>query len=136
MEPPPGLAQALAESGVAVAWLFGSRARGQDTERSDIDVAVLARPERPPLDLLEISELAGRLESLLGGPVDVVAFERAPLPLQARIVLEGRLVHSTDEPLRVRTIVDTQSRWEDLRPALAAMDDAYLAAVARRGLGG
>lgn len=66
----------------------------------------------------------------------MVAFERAPPQLQARIVLEGRLLYSADEPLRVRTVVETQSRWEDVRPAVREMDRAYLEAVARRGLGG
>lgn len=136
MERTPRFAQAPARSGVAVAWLFASGARNEDTEQSDLDVAVLARSGRQPLDLLEISELTGTLEALLGESVDVVAFERAPLQLRARIVLEGQVLYSQDEPLRVRTVVDTQSRWEDLRPALAEMDRAYLAAVARRGLGG
>lgn len=129
------MARLLADAGVAVAWLFGSRARGAGTGDSDVDLAVLAEEGRQPLDLLEVSELAARLEGLLEEPVDVVAFEHAPLQLQARIVLEGRLLYSTDEPLRVRTVVETQSRWEDVRPAVREMDRAYLEAVARRGLG-
>ena len=52
------------------------------------------------------------------------------------MVLTGVLLLSDDEPLRVRFVVDTQSRWEDLRPALEEGTRAYLAAVAARGLDG
>lgn len=122
----------LAHAGVAVAWLFGSRARGEVTARSDTDVAVLARVDRGPLSLLELSRLAGWLEDLLPPPVEVIAFELATIELRARVVIGGRTLVSLDEPLRVRTIVDVQSRWEDVRPALREMDEGYLAAVAAR----
>ncbi len=117
---------------VAALWLFGSRARGEATEGSDTDVAVLASPHRAPLSMLELSHLAGRLETVLPAPVETVAFELAPLELRARVVLEGHLLVSLDEASRVRVTVDTQSRWEDVRPALREMDRAYLAAVAAR----
>lgn len=126
------LERIAADAEVAVLWLFGSRGRGSASARSDTDVAVLARPERPPLGLLELSRLAGRLESVLPAPVDAVAFELAPLELRARVVLEGRVLVSLDEAERVRATVDTQSRWEDVRPALQEMDRAYLDAVAAR----
>ncbi len=122
----------LAHAGVAVAWLFGSRARGEVTARSDTDVAVLARVDRGPLSLLELSRLAGWLEDLLPPPVEVIAFKCATIELRARVVIGGRTLVSLDEPLRVRTIVDVQSRWEDVRPALREMDEGYLAAVAAR----
>lgn len=126
------LTEPLEAAGVAVAWLFGSRATGRARPDSDTDLAVLAARDRSPLGLLELSALEGELAQAVGGPVDVVDFARAPLELQGRIVLEGQCVYSTDEPLRVRTVVETQSRWEDVRRALAEMDRAYLTAVAER----
>lgn len=126
------LTEPLRAAGVAVAWLFGSRATGRARPDSDTDIAVLATQDRPPLGLLELSALEGQLAQALDGPVEVVDFARAPLELQARIVLEGQCVYSADEPLRVRTVVETQSRWEDVRQALEEMDRAYLTAVAER----
>lgn len=125
---------ALRSARVAVAWLFGSRAVGAARRGSDIDVAVLTADDAPPLALLDLAELTRVLEELLAAPVDLIDFRRAPLELQAGIVTTGRLLHSDDEALRVRTVVTTQSRWEDVRPALRTMDRAYLAAVAERGL--
>lgn len=121
----------LRDAGVAVAWVFGSRATGRATATSDTDVAVCATGGRR-LGLLELSRLERELDRLLPVPVDVTDFARAPLELRGRIVIEGRVLCSDDEPLRVRVTVDTQSRWEGLRPALREMDRAYLTALAGR----
>lgn len=117
-----------------VTWLFGSRATGLARPASDIDLAVLTADGQASLGLLERAALAGELEELLAAPVDLVDFRTAPLELRARIVTTGQLLHSDDEALRVRTVVLTQSRWEDVRPAVREMDQAYLTAVSERGL--
>ncbi|CAN5208817.1 hypothetical protein BH20ACT8_BH20ACT8_02030 [soil metagenome] len=128
----PAIRQALGDAGVAVAWVFGSRVDGTAGPTSDTDVAVLSVAGRPPLGLLDLTRLARKLDPHLPGSVDLTVFERAPLELRARIVTQGRLLCSHDETLRVGVTVDTQSRWEDVRPALRAMDQSYLAAVAGR----
>jgi predicted nucleotidyltransferase len=132
----PALAATFRDAGVAAAWVFGSRVAGGAGPTSDVDVAVLSAADRPPLSLLQVSRLERRLDGLLPGRPDVTVFERAPLELRARIVLTGQVLFSDDEPLRVRTTVDVQSRWEDVRPAVLAMDRAYLRAVAARAVGG
>ncbi|MGQ0742732.1 MAG: type VII toxin-antitoxin system MntA family adenylyltransferase antitoxin [Acidimicrobiales bacterium] len=134
MEVPEAVRLALRQAGVAVTWMFGSQVTGTAGPRSDIDLALLTADDRPPLDLLELSQLTGILEDLLPAAVDLVDFRRASLELQARIVLTGRVVLSDDEALRVQTVVLTQSRWEDVRPGLRVMDRAFLSAVAENGL--
>ncbi|CAN5230222.1 hypothetical protein BH23ACT9_BH23ACT9_12440 [soil metagenome] len=133
MDCTPALRQAFQDAGVSVAWLFGSRAQGTHRSGSDVDIAVHSMTGRPPLGLLALSRLARLLDPLLPGPADLVAFERASLEVRARIVMTGQVLCSDDESLRVRVTVNTQSRWEDVRPALAEMDRAYLKAVASRG---
>lgn len=134
MESTAEVRSALRRASIEVAWLFGSRAGGTAGPRSDVDLAVLTADGAPPLALLDLAELTRVLEQLLDAPVDLVDFRRAPLELQARVVITGLVLHSDDESLRVRTVVMTQSRWEDVRPALRTMDRAYLATVAERGL--
>lgn len=123
----------LRSAGVLAAWLFGSRARGDMGELSDVDLAVL---RDLPLPLLHEQRLVRALERLLGLPVDLVDFLAAPLELRARVVHEGRLLYSDDEPRRVAETVLVQSRWEDVRRALAEMDRAFLGRVAAGGLAG
>ncbi len=54
--------------------------------------------------------------------VDLVLLHRAPPLLAERIVRTGTLVFSRDEPGRLRWIVETKSRYCDLRPVRALLD--------------
>lgn len=85
------------ESNVRFALLFGSTARGEDTEESDIDLLVEMRDSSHMRDI----DLALKLEPLLGREVQVLTFENAesnPL-LLAEAAREGRV------------IVDREDRW-------------------------
>jgi predicted nucleotidyltransferase len=63
--------------------LFGSFARGNTTERSDVDLAVEGLD--PAGYFTAIADLTGLLDT----PVDLVEIERAPPSLLARLALEG-----------------------------------------------
>ncbi len=63
--------------------LFGSFARGDTTERSDVDFAVEG------LEHLGYFPAIAALTGLLDSPVDLVELERAGSSLLARIELEG-----------------------------------------------
>lgn len=129
------LAQRLRDSGVSVAWLFGSRARGEERPDSDADVAVLLRTRTEPPGLRLQDEISVALaEALRVGAVDLVILDTAPLDLRGRVLEEGRLLWSGDEPLRVRYTVETLSRYHDVRPSISIQDRAFLGAVARGGL--
>ena len=58
-----------AESGAGNVRVFGSVARGEERENSDVDFLVTLEPGR---SLLDIARLEVRLERLLGRHVDVV----------------------------------------------------------------
>ncbi|MDR0907119.1 MAG: nucleotidyltransferase family protein [Rikenellaceae bacterium] len=65
--------------------IFGSVARGQQNEDSDVDVLV----EAPVLDLLSIVGIKRQLEELFGAPVDVVRkTEYMPPRFRARVESE------------------------------------------------
>lgn len=77
--------QVLGSYNVSQAWLFGSCARGDQTDESDIDLRLVCGPSVGYGDLYEI---AGRLESLLGRPVQLVTS-----PLESmRPAFRGRLL--------------------------------------------
>lgn len=123
---------ALAEAGVRFAYLFGSRAAGTQTDDSDADIAAMPGHR---LGLLEAEALAARLSAALGVPdVDLTWLDRALLELRGRVVQEGRLLYSRDEPARVGFEVRTRSEYFDFLPALRATERAYLARIADRGL--
>jgi predicted nucleotidyltransferase len=72
-------------------WLFGSRARGDNFERSDIDLAI----EAPAMERYEWLKLSLDFEeeapTLLC--VDLVRIEEAPEHLREQILEEGIVVH-------------------------------------------
>ncbi|MBK8100908.1 MAG: nucleotidyltransferase domain-containing protein [Planctomycetes bacterium] len=70
--------------------LFGSLARGDVTERSDVDLAVLGLRSEDYFKAL--AELGGLFES----PVDLVEIERASSSLLARLQLEGVEIKAPD----------------------------------------
>lgn len=128
------LAETLREAGVCVAWLFGSMARGEASADSDADVAVLRCTTACVPSLRVQAALGAALSAAFGVTVDLVMLDTAPLDLRGRVLEEGRLLWSDDEPHRVRYTVETLSRYHDVRSTIHAQDRAFLAAVAREGL--
>lgn len=128
------IGQIFCQAGVVVAYLFGSRAAGTHADASDADVAVLLNGS---LGLLDQEALADSLARVLGVPgVDLIVLDTASLELQGRVVQEGRVLFSADEPRRVAFEVATRSRYFDFLPVLRAHTDRYIRKVAREGLGG
>jgi predicted nucleotidyltransferase len=69
--------------------VFGSVARGEEGERSDIDFLVSLKPGR---SLLDLARLELQLEKLLGHPVDVVTINGLREPIRSTAVRESMLV--------------------------------------------
>lgn len=69
--------------------VFGSVARGEDTEGSDIDLLVEAPPGTTLLDLVGMQY---EIEDLLGVPVDILTDEELPPKVRARICQDARAV--------------------------------------------
>lgn len=77
---------------VAALILFGWRARGDGTEFSDVDLAVLADRELSLVQLERIAEALG----LPPDKVDVVDLARAPNELVYKVLRDGRVLYARD----------------------------------------
>jgi predicted nucleotidyltransferase len=89
------------EHNVRFAMLFGSMARGDDTERSDVDVIADLRDS----DFDRVLDLAVKLEDAIGKSVDVVRLEdAADDPTFLAMALEDG-----------RVLVDRENAWAELR---------------------
>lgn len=104
VDPPSGqfakLKQVFEKHGVALAYLFGSRAKGTAREDSDYDIAVLFEKQAGILDEVE---LAVDISKELGIPperVDVVSLNNADVMLKARVLKEGVPIYAKDDGLR------------------------------------
>ena len=117
----------LTEHPVEVAFLFGSRARGEDHEHSDIDVAVTFEGLEPGDSeyngtLFGLSaDLASALDT---DDVDVVDLDRASPTLARTVLDEGdRLVGSEQEVREFRERLRASSEGEPDRSPAERFDD-------------
>jgi len=83
---------AASDPRIVALYVFGSRARGEATERSDVDVGILFRQDVALRDLLLLEDA---LERHLGLPVDLVDAGRASAFL-ALDVIRGERVYCSD----------------------------------------
>jgi len=100
------------------AWLFGSHARNQQRQDSDVDVAVLFPPDVPTGLTGPLTAMRGDLERLLRREVDLVDLRKAPVDLVHRVLKEGQLVAERDAAERVRFEVKARNEYFDLLPHL------------------
>jgi predicted nucleotidyltransferase len=104
---------------LAAAYLFGSRARGTATDRSDVDLAVLYA-DRPASGLEGLGlDLEADIERVLGLPVQVVVLNSAPADLVHRVLRDGHLLLDRDRSRRIRFEVKARNEYFDLQPVLA-----------------
>lgn len=98
------------EHDVRFAMLFGSAARGEDTEASDVDVIVDLQADSQDEDSLWEIELEIKLEGVIGRSVDVVDLKRTEEdPTFLAMALEDG-----------RVLVDREGTWARLRKREAA----------------
>jgi predicted nucleotidyltransferase len=100
------------------AYLYGSAARGEDRRGSDLDVAVLFR-STPPATLDGLAfDIAGRIERIIGKPVDIVVLNRAAPDLVHRVLRDGVLVCENDRRARVEFETRKRAEYFDVLPHL------------------
>ena len=71
----------------AAVWLFGSCARGEPRQHSDIDIAILARDDLPPAFFAELQDEID--ESTIPYDVDLVDLRTADPTLVEEVRREG-----------------------------------------------
>lgn len=121
------LALALSEDpGIVLAFLFGSRSRGEANALSDTDIALLLDPHMPQDKYLDYRanyfSIARR--ALHEEKIDIVILNTAT-PLLAHEAIKGELLFERSPEARVKYIVDVQRKYLDLKP-FYAIDAAYM----------
>ena len=123
------------ERRVELAYLFGSAAREELGELSDIDIAVyldesLSSEERFELQLRLMGELAPVLQT---NKVDLVVMNDAPILLNYNVIKQGKLVKS-DGRTKVRVESYILSRYLDMKYFIDRHTKLGIERMAKRGL--
>ncbi len=107
---------------VDVAYLFGSRARGNFTEESDFDFAILLSKEfDDPYDLVRlIHDLAVAL-GVKDEKINMVILNDASLELAYKVISEGIIIYERNVEKRVDFEVNTLKFYLDFKPVLDQM---------------
>lgn len=103
---------------VAVAWLFGSAARGSMRPDSDVDVGIVFARGFPAGDRGRVvAELASLLERCAAPrPIDVVALEDQGSVFVHRALKDGKRIVVNDEEQRVEFETEATVRYFDWKP--------------------
>jgi uncharacterized protein len=103
---------------ITCAYLFGSQARGDAGDRSDVDIAILlTQAPLPTLEGLRF-DIAATIENVVRRPVDLVVLNNAPVDLIHRVLRDGILILERDRAARIRFEVKARNEYFDLLPFL------------------
>ena len=94
--------------------VFGSTARGEDTERSDLDVCVILMPERLIQGPGKVSER--RVDYLTLFDLDIQIFQQLPLYVRVRVLKDGHVMFTRDEDMLYQLALRTIQEFEDFKP--------------------
>jgi predicted nucleotidyltransferase len=91
--------------------LFGSRARGDASTRSDVDVCLVPGDQ----DTSALDCARKRLEYLADADVDLTVFPQLPLVVRSRILKEGTVLFVRDEDALYALAARTARAFENFR---------------------
>ena len=114
---------------VVLSYLYGSYARGDVHLFSDIDIGIYLETTtlETTLDIelslgLEFDDIIGE-----GCNVDVRSINHMALMMKGKIVTEGMLLYSRDDPFRVEFETSVRKAYFDFRPFIVQYQNSYLA---------
>ncbi len=107
------------EDDVILAYLYGSRAREDYHEKSDVDVAILVKdPPTPEENPLYEAKISLKLSKELGKDVDIRLLNDKPLVFLYQVLKHGKLIISKEESTRVDFETSTLDKYFDFKPFL------------------
>ena len=97
---------------IDVVWLYGSHAKGNAEENSDIDLAV-AFHSHDNLDLYACDDLAYAMSIALNERISVVDINKIPTPLSYAVITDGKVLLSRNDLRLHKEEQRIWSKWEE-----------------------
>jgi len=113
--------------GVAIVYLFGSKATGRESRLSDIDIGVVLKEELRNDTRNLYHTLYGLFTGIyLSGKLDIVFLQEASLSLQYSAVREGKILFESDPIFTADYEHHVMNQYLDFRPILNYFDNAVM----------
>ena len=109
-------AQLLAQDArVRLVYLFGSAVDSERAAVRDVDLAIMTTQ---PLTLDEMLGLRADLVLQVGGEIDLVSLNDAPIVLAWEVADSGRCLYASDPDVEVEFVTRARARYWDFKPFL------------------
>lgn len=122
-----------ARPNVSAVYLYGSRARGDERQDSDIDLAVLLSNKQKPTssDMPQVTFMQ-ELTKHLQRKVDVQDLQSCSVDFVHRVLTEGKLITANNDTERVAFEEEILRKYFDMKPGL---DEYYtkLSEITKKG---
>ncbi|HGJ67467.1 TPA: nucleotidyltransferase domain-containing protein [bacterium] len=115
---------------IILAYMFGSQVKGKIGPLSDFDISIL-----PTNNFVQKTKyyISSELSKILGKPVDIVIFNRAPIELRFNVISNNILLFAKDEFTRIEVEATTMSLYFDYLPELKTQRNELLREVTNAG---
>lgn len=117
---------------ITAVYLYGSYARGEANEMSDIDLGVVLKERQLEAFSIPEVQMAEELSDITGIKVEIQNLELCRIDFAHRVVSEGLLIYSGDEKLRVEFEEKIFRDYFDIKPMLEEYY-YYLSQMAKKG---
>ncbi len=114
----------LEKLGVAVVYLFGSKATGRATRLSDIDIGIVLKTTVSEKDTRPLYHMLYQLFSELypRSKLDIIFLQTAPLSLQYSAIKEGKIIFEEDTRRTANYEQGVINQYLDFRTVLDFFD--------------
>jgi predicted nucleotidyltransferase len=104
-----------ADPRVVLVYLFGSTVHGEAPLVRDVDLAISTRPQ---IDGAELHRLRADVVAAVGGAVDLVSLDGAPVVLAHEVADSGQCLFARDPDAEVEFVTRSRARYWDFKPFL------------------
>jgi len=128
-----GLKSKIGKLGVAIVYLFGSKATGRASPLSDIDIGIVLKSPASESDPRTFYHIFYQLFSEVypRSKLDIVFLQTASLSLQYAVIKDGKILFEEDPKLTADYVNLVINQYLDFKPVLDLFDQVSMERYAK-----